>query len=100
MILTDRIWYKAKLLPAAQNVFTEGFYPEPKRRTGNQYVYFTQVQSSPAHGKVLIASRLQLNSLRMLSVELAKHCIEPIKKATRVEMRELNAIAEHFERNL
>jgi hypothetical protein len=97
---TERVWYKAKLLPAAQSIFTEGFYPEPKARTGSQYVYFTQVDSAPTNSKVLIASRLAENSFRMLTLELAKHCLEPGDKATRAEMSELNRLSAHLEKHV
>jgi hypothetical protein len=97
---STRIWYKAKLLPAAQQIFTEGFYPEPKKRTGTQYVYFAQVQPAPQHMKVLVASRFAENSFRMLSLELAKHCLDPQAKATKAETAELNKLSAHLERNL
>ena len=96
---SERIWYKAKLLPAAQSIFTEGFYPEAKR-TGAQYVYFTQIDPTPTHAKVLVASRLAENSFRMLTLELAKHCLEPQDKATKVEMKKLNELSSFLERNL
>jgi hypothetical protein len=96
----DRIWYKAKLLPAAQSIFTEGFYPEAKKRTGTQYVYFTQVDPTPTNSKVLIASRFAENSFRMLTLELAKHCLEPQDKATRAEMAELNRLSSFLDRNI
>lgn len=98
--ITDRVWYKAKLLPAATSIFTEGFYPEPAKRTGNQYVYFTQVEAAPSHAKVLIASRMASNSFRMLTLDLARHCIEPGPKATRAEMNELNSLSLHLDKNL
>ena len=97
---TDRIWYKAKLLPAAQQIFTEGFYPEPKKRTGAQYVYFTQVEPAPANAKVLVASRFANNSFRMLTLELARHCLEPSDKATRAESKKLNELSHHLEKNI
>lgn len=97
---TERIWYKAKLLPAAQSIFTDGFYPEPKQRTGSQYVYFTQVDSTPQNAKILVASRLAQNSFRMLTLELAKHCLEPKDKASKMEISQLNELSLHLERNL
>jgi hypothetical protein len=96
----DRVWYKAKLLPAAQSIFTEGFYPEVKKRTGSQYVYFTQVDPTPTNSKVLIASRFAENSFRMLTLELAKHCLEPQEKATRAEIQKLNELSSFLERNI
>jgi hypothetical protein len=97
---SPRIWYKAKLLPAAQSIFTEGFYPEAKQRTGSQYVYFTQAQASSTNQKVLIASRLAENSFRMLTLELARHCLEPQEKATRLEIEQLNSLSQHLEKNV
>ena len=96
----SQVWYKAKLLPAAQAIFTEGFYPEAKKRTGSQYVYFTQIQASPANAKVLIASRLAENSFRMLTLELAKHCLQPQEKATKLEIEQLNLLSQHLEKNV
>lgn len=95
----QRIWYKAKLLPAAQSIFTDGFYPEAKR-TGSQYVYFTQVDASPTNSKVLIASRLAENSFRMLTLALAQHCLEPKEKATKLEIEQLNFLSQHLEKNV
>lgn len=97
---SERIWYKAKLLPAAQSIFTESFYPEAKKRTGAQYVFFTQVDPAPQNSKVLIASRFAENSFRMLTLELAKHCLEPQEKATRAEMAELNRLSTHLEKHI
>jgi hypothetical protein len=96
---TDRVWYKAKLLPPAQAIFTEGFYPD-MNRSGNRYVYFTQVQASPSNQKILVASRLAENSFRMLTLELAKHCLEPKEKATRLEIDQLNSLSQHLNKNV
>jgi hypothetical protein len=100
MTTETRVWYKAKLLPAAQSIFTEGFYPEPKKRTGTQTVYFTQVQASPTNAKILVASRLAENSFRMLTVALAKHCLDPQDKATKAEMKMLDSLSGHLDKNL
>jgi len=97
---TGRTWYKAKLLPAAQNIFTESFYPEAKKRTGAQYVYFTQVEASPTNQKVLVASRFAENSFRMLTLELAQYCLEPQEKATRNESKTLDSLCQHLDKNL
>lgn len=95
----SRVWYKARLLPAAQSIFTEGFYPEANR-AGNQYVYFTQVEASPSNQKILVASRLTDNAFRMLTLELAQHCLEPKEKATQVEIGELNKLSQHLNKNI
>lgn len=97
---SERVWYKAKLLPAAQAIFTESFYPEPKARTGAQYVFFTQVDPTPTHSKVLVASRLAENSFRMLTLDLAKVCLEPQNKATKAEIAALNKLSMFLERNI
>lgn len=95
----SRVWYKAKLLPAAQSIFTEGFYPEANR-AGNRYVFFTQVEASPSNQKVLVASRLADNAFRMLTLELAQHCLEPKEKATGVEIDKLNSLSLHLNKNI
>ena len=97
---SSRVWYKAKLLPAAQSIFTEGFYPEPKKRTGSQYVFFTRVQADHANQKVMIASRLAENSFRMLTLELAAQFLEPCDKATRQEMEQLNSLCHHLDKHV
>lgn len=98
-MIEQRVWYRARLLPPAQAIFTEGFYPEPKR-DGAQHVYFTQVAAAPTHQKVLVASRLARNALRLLTLDLARHCLDPLEKATRAESASLNELSEHLERNL
>lgn len=97
--MSDRIWYKAKLLPAAQSIFTDGFYPEAKKRTGAQHVYFTQLDANTQNTKVLVTSRLAENSFRMLTLQLAQHFLEPQAKATRAEMLKLNELSATFSRN-
>jgi hypothetical protein len=99
MTAQPRVWYKARLLPAAQSIFTEGFYPEANR-AGTQYVYFTQADVTPTNQKVLIASRLAENSFRMLTLELAQHCLEPKEKATRLEIEQLNKLSQHLDKNV
>jgi hypothetical protein len=95
--MQERIWYKARLLPAANSIFTDAFYPEPAKRTGNRYVWFTEVSPAPNSQKVIVASRFASNSFRMLTLELAKHCIEPKSKATKAQIKELNKLSEHLE---
>lgn len=88
----DRVWYKAALTPAALGIFTESFYPTPKKG-GAQYVYFTQVDVTPVANKVIVASRLDESGIRMMTKDLAKHCLIPKTKATRVEMNKLNELS-------
>ncbi len=94
--MTEQIWYKAKLLPAAQSIFTDGFYPAPKRGTGNQYVWATQIDPTPTHSKILIASRMAENSFRIVTLQMAQACLEPREKATRLETAELNRLSMHL----
>ena len=86
----QRLWYKALLSPFAQGIFTEAFYPEPKKRTGSQYVFFTQEDVTPAARKVIIASKMTENGIRMMTQDLAQKCLIPQGKASRAEMAELN----------
>jgi hypothetical protein len=89
----DRIWYKATLTPMAQGIFTESFYPEAKKRTGNQYVFFTQADVTPAARKVIVASKFSEAGVRMMTQELALKCLIPVAKATKAEMQKLNQIS-------
>lgn len=95
-VITDRLWYKAKLTPMAAGLFTDGFYPEPKRGSGAQHVYFTQIDSTPTAQKVVVASKLSEAGLRMMTRELAERCLEPGVKATKAEMKLLNEISKNL----
>lgn len=88
----NRIWYKALLTPQAIGLFTEAFYPPSKKGSSNQYVYFTQVDVTPAAQKVIVASRLSESGIRMMTQELAKHCLIPKSKATKADMQQLNLL--------
>lgn len=88
----QRVWYKASLTPVAQGLFTESFYPVPKKGSGNQYVYFTQADVSPSARKVIVASKMAESGVRMLTQELALACLIPLSKATRAEMSQLNSL--------
>ena len=88
-----RTWYKAKLTPMASGLYTEAFYPEAKRGTGAQYVYFTQIDVTPTAKKVLVASRFAESGLRIMTQELAQKALIPSEKATRAEMDQLNDLS-------
>jgi hypothetical protein len=90
--IIERQWFKAKLSPAAAGLFTDAFYPEPKRGTGAQYVFFTQIDTTPAQQKVIVASKLNEAGLRMMTRQLAEMCLIPGEKATKAEMTKLNAL--------
>lgn len=87
----SQVWYRAKLLPASHSIFTDSFYPESKNAS-NQYVWFTQVDPSPAHSKVLVASKIAEGYIRMITLELAKHCLEPKQQASKAEIDQLNSL--------
>lgn len=92
----ERLWYTAKLTPLAIGLFTDGFYPEPKRGSGDMRVYFTQVDCTPTSKKVIVASKMAEAGLRMLTQELAIRCLEPGQKATRAEMKTLNELTKNI----
>lgn len=74
----------------AQGLFTEAFYPTPKRGSGAQYVYFTQADITPSARKVIVASKMAETGIRMMTQELAQACLIPLSKASRAEMSQLN----------
>lgn len=89
----DRLWYKARLTPMATGLFTEAFYPTPKRGTGAQYVFFTQIDVTPTTHKIIVASRLAESGIRMMTQELASKCLIPSEKATKAQMKQLNDLS-------
>lgn len=93
--LIRRLWFRAKLTALANSIFTPGFYP-PKNRLGNRYVFFTQVDSTPSTHKVVVASRLNENSLRLMTLDLAEKCLIPGKKATKAQMSILNEVSKNL----
>lgn len=88
----QRSWYKARLTPAAQGLYTDAFYPDPKQRTGAQYVFFTEIDITPTRKKIIVASRFEKSGVRLMTHELAQKCLEPTVKATRAEAEQLNTI--------
>lgn len=94
--VVERLWYKAKLSPVAAGLFTEAFYPTPKRGTGAQYVFFTQIDTTPLQQKVIIASKLNESGLRMMTRDLAQKCLIPGDKATKAEMAQLNELSKNL----
>jgi len=94
--IIDRLWFKAKLSPVATGLFTDAFYPTPKRGTGAQYVFYTQVETTPASQKVIIASKMNEAGLRMMTKDLADKCLIPGEKATKAEMTQLNELVKNL----
>jgi hypothetical protein len=93
---TSKVWYRAKLTPAATGLFTDAFYPEPKKGTGSQYVFFTEVGSCESNKKVVVASRFVEAGIRMMTKDLAQKCLIPGDKATKSEMLELDNLSENL----
>ena len=87
------LWYKAQLTPMATGLFTEAFYPTPKRGSGAQYVFFTQIDVTPSVQKIIVASRMAESGIRMMTNELAQKCLIPSEKATRAQMTQLNSLS-------
>jgi len=94
--ITDRLWYKARLTPVAAGLFTEAFYPPAKRGSGAQYVFFTQVDTTPTSQKVVVASKMSEAGLRMMTRDLAQMCLIPGDKATKAEMSQLNELSKNL----
>ncbi len=91
-----RLWYRARLTPLAAGIFTEAFYPPPKRRTGAQHVFFTQVDLTPNTSKVLVTSRFTAAGLRIMTRNLAEKCLIPGVKATKAQMLTLNELSKNM----
>jgi hypothetical protein len=89
----SRLWFKATLAPAAQGIFTDAFYPDPKKGSGAQHVFFTQEDVTPSARKVIVASKMSEAGLRMMTQELARSCLIPMGKATKAEMEQLDNLA-------
>jgi hypothetical protein len=92
----QRLWYKAKLTPIAAGLFTDAFYPTPKRGSGAQFVFFTQIDTTPSSQKVVVASKLSEAGLRMMTRDLAEKCLIPGEKATKAEMATLNELSKNL----
>lgn len=89
----NREWYKATLTPVAMALFTDSFYPNKKKNGDLQHVYFTQVDSTPTMKKVIVASKMSISSLRILTLDLALASLKPGNKATKTEMAQLNELS-------
>jgi len=70
---SDLTWFKTKLLPAGNSIFTKTFYPEGEQEAS---VFCAVTELSPAHSRVLIASRMEANAIRVLTPHLALSCID------------------------
>lgn len=96
----EHLWYKAKLSPMAAGIFTDSFYPEAKKNTGSQYVFFTSVPVTPRTSKVIVSSRMEETGFRIITTELASAFLIPGAKATKAEMAELNMLSTGLDKNM
>ena len=80
----------------ANGLFTEAFYPTPKRGSGAQYVFFTQIDTTSTRSKVVVASKLSEAGLRMMTRDLAEKCLIPGSKATKAQMATLNELSKNL----
>ena len=74
------IWYLADLLPASKGMFGPDFYPEERRGTKAQVVFF-KVLDEPQQ-RVLVCSRTDGKWVRIITAEVAPQVIQP-----RVDMK-------------
>lgn len=86
-----RTWFKARLLAAADNVFTETFYNEPNKQ-GVHFVWCAEVQVTPSHTKFVVASRKEVNAVRIMSKELGLSCLDPVEVVSAREAAELDTL--------
>lgn len=85
-----RTWFKARLTPAAMDLFSRTFYPEPNQRQA-RYVWFTQVAAG-SNQKVLVGT--PTTAFKILTLQLAVHALEPLTKATRALSSQLDNLSE------
>jgi hypothetical protein len=87
---TELTWYKAKLLPTANSIFTNSFYPTENDIPGEVYCAITAI--TPAHARVIIASRMHESSVRMMTPHLASHCLDIKHPVSKKENDQLNSL--------
>lgn len=91
--LPTHVWYTANLSPLAKGIFTDSFYPTPQEN-GDHQIFFTQVSITELQQKVITVSKMAEVGIRMMTRELAMKCLIPLKKATKLEMAELNSLTQ------
>lgn len=92
MLSSDLTWFKTKLLPAGNSIFTKTFYPEGEQETS---IFCAVTDLSPSHSRVLIASRMDANAIRVLTPHLALSCIDTTEyeMASEDENEKLNGLS-------
>lgn len=85
-------WYKAKLLPTAQSIFTNSFYPD-QEDVPNQ-VYCATIEVTPNNHKVIVTSRISETSLRIMTLHLAQSCLSILGRVSASENERLNKAAQ------
>jgi hypothetical protein len=96
MTVSSFNWREGSLLDAALDIYTENFYPEPKRGTHRRAIWYAIVQVAPQQTKVIVASGLELNKVRIMSGQLAISCIQDECKALSYDAAALDIICENI----
>lgn len=84
-------WYIAKLLPTANSIFANSFYPT--EHDVPEQVYCAVTVMTPSHVRVLVTSRLHESSVRIMTPHLASHCIDIQRPAPKDINDKLNTLA-------
>lgn len=85
-------WFVATLRPAAQSLFSDSFYPEPTKRTGEMKVFVSvssTVKENPETISVRIMNGLNVKTLRMMSAKIAQKCLDLKRSVTKPEFESI-----------
>ena len=88
-------WRQATLTEAAQGIFTADFYPPRTGALDLQLVWYSVVQVAPQQTKVIIASDLALNRVRVTTASLGAFILTDVGPCKPVDESALNLICEH-----
>ena len=88
-------WFVASLKPAALSIFSDSFYPAPKRN-GELRVFVSinqNVLENPSTTRVRVMNGFNSKTLRMLSKSVAGNCLDIKRRVNRTEFEQIkNAI--------
>lgn len=88
-------WRQATLTPAARDIFTADFYPPIMGALDLQLVWYAIVEVSPRNHKVIIASDLALNRVRVTTGTLGASILTDVGPCKALDESALNLICEH-----
>ena len=89
-------WRQATLTEAAQGIFTADFYPPITGALDLQLVWYAIVEPAPQQPKVVIASDIALNRVRVTTGALGAFILTDIGPCRPVDSSALNLICEHL----